>query len=370
MPILSAPFRDYLVRARKRFAETTTVDSDESPVLTAPYRPYLVSVRRRYDEENVFTFYVDDDSFSPDVFTISSDGPTPVWRIIESDGEVYEYNDADFTHTRVADGTFSVQLYPSGVYPYVTEIDLRGVEVTGNLAWFSATIFPALTLLRLYNTSIVGDFSVLSGHTNLTTLDLRSLVGSSMRGDISAFANMTSLTSLDLSKTDAYGDIEHFANLTSLTSLNASNTDIDGNISNLANMTAMVTLRLYTTGVSGSLTSLAAMTSLATLDVYSTNISGGNINANVALGTCQIQDLGWAEATVDALLEGMYNNWAGYTDATPVLKIGGTNATPSGTLQDGDPPTTGLEYIYEMHHDPESTGNETWEFWWNGGHLP
>jgi len=44
-----------------------------------------------------------------------------------------------------------------------------------------------------------------------------------------------------------------------------------------------------------------------------------------------------------------------------IMRIGGTNATPSGVYQDGDPPTTGKEYIYELENDPESEGFRLWE---------
>jgi len=42
------------------------------------------------------------------------------------------------------------------------------------------------------------------------------------------------------------------------------------------------------------------------------------------------------------------------------IGYGGTNAAPSGTYQDGDPPTTGKEYIYELENDPETEGFNVW----------
>lgn len=67
-----------------------------------------------------------------------------------------------------------------------------------------------------------------------------------------------------------------------------------------------------------------------------------------------------SQAAVDAIVQEIYDNWAGYTAAAPSLNISGTNSAPSGTYQDGDPPTTGKEYIYEIENDPEITGNEVW----------
>jgi hypothetical protein len=72
-----------------------------------------------------------------------------------------------------------------------------------------------------------------------------------------------------------------------------------------------------------------------------------------------------SESNVDLALEQIYNQRAGFTDTSPVLYIHGTNSAPSGTYQDGDPPTTGKEYIYELENDPESEGFNTWSITYN-----
>ena len=46
----------------------------------------------------------------------------------------------------------------------------------------------------------------------------------------------------------------------------------------------------------------------------------------------------------------------------PWAWIGGTNAAPSGTYADEDPPTTGKGFIYELENDPESEGFRAWTF--------
>ena len=67
-----------------------------------------------------------------------------------------------------------------------------------------------------------------------------------------------------------------------------------------------------------------------------------------------------SQSDVDDVLAGIYARRASFTDATPDLQIGGTNAAPSGTYQDGDPPTTGKEYAYELENDPETEGFNVW----------
>ena len=80
----------------------------------------------------------------------------------------------------------------------------------------------------------------------------------------------------------------------------------------------------------------------------------------VALRDYQYQNCGLAQADCDAVALGIYNRRASFTYATPTLNIGGTNAAPSGIYQDGDPPTTGKEYIYEIANDPETEGFNKW----------
>ena len=67
-----------------------------------------------------------------------------------------------------------------------------------------------------------------------------------------------------------------------------------------------------------------------------------------------------SQAAVDEVVENIYRLRANFTNAAPALNISGNNATPSGTYQDGDPPTTGKEYIYELVNDPESEGFNKW----------
>jgi len=184
---------------------------------------------------------------------------------------------------------------------------------------------------------------------------------------------LTSLTHfhlyLDPGITIEAGEIASLTNLTYLNTRDVVNFTIEaGEIASLTNLTD---LRMWTqddiTIEAGDIASLTNLTYLRIVD-----------SDNIALQTefpASIQTIQYEnnliEADVDALLAGIYADWASFTYATPSLDIAGdSNAAPSGVYQDGDPPTTGLEYVYELANDPETTGNETWTITYEGGSAP
>jgi len=66
-----------------------------------------------------------------------------------------------------------------------------------------------------------------------------------------------------------------------------------------------------------------------------------------------------SQASVDAVLAGLWGNKANFTYATPSADLlGGGNAAPSGTYQDPSPanPSTGQEYKYCLINDIPSAG--------------
>jgi hypothetical protein len=85
-----------------------------------------------------------------------------------------------------------------------------------------------------------------------------------------------------------------------------------------------------------------------------------------------ISDNGMTQANVDALITTIWNNRANWTDGTPELHVGGTNATPTGTYQDGYPaPLDELEMIHDLINDDDGAGIQTWaSISWNGGSAP
>lgn len=66
-----------------------------------------------------------------------------------------------------------------------------------------------------------------------------------------------------------------------------------------------------------------------------------------------------SQASVDSILATLYADRNLITWTTPSIDLS-PGATPGGTYQDGDPPTTGQEYRYELVNDPESEGFYTW----------
>jgi Leucine-rich repeat (LRR) protein len=250
---------------------------------------------------------------------------------------------------------------------HVTELDLHGdANVDGN-GLGELSPLTSLTRLRLGSTGVSGDIADIATLISLTRLYLHN---TSVSGDIADISTLTSLTFLRLYNTSVSGDIADISTLTSLTRLYLYNTSVSGDIADISTLTSLTVLQLYNTSVSGDIADIATLTSLTELYLYDTGVSQGTIGTMTAITVCRVQDCGWTEAAVDALLADMYAERANFTDGTPELNIGGTNAAPSGTYQDGDPPTTGLEYVYEVVNDPEAEGFNTWSITYSGGSAP
>lgn len=99
-------------------------------------------------------------------------------------------------------------------------------------------------------------------------------------------------------------------------------------------------------------------------------ISPVGISALTKISDIRIYSNGYSSAVVDATLQEMYTHRMGFTAASPSLRIGGNNATPSGIYQNATPPTTGLEYVYKLVNDPDLEGFKKWAISWNGGSAP
>ena len=72
-------------------------------------------------------------------------------------------------------------------------------------------------------------------------------------------------------------------------------------------------------------------------------------------------------ATVEAIINDIYEGRAGYTWATPTLSIGGvTNATPGGVYADPapNPPASALEQVWVL------ANSHPWAITWSGGSAP
>ena len=81
----------------------------------------------------------------------------------------------------------------------------------------------------------------------------------------------------------------------------------------------------------------------------------------VALHSLQVQNNSLAQASVDAVLKGLWTARASFTYATPSLTINGTNAAPSGIYQSNCPtPATGKEWAYDLVHETCAGGGHVW----------
>jgi len=148
-----------------------------------------------------------------------------------------------------------------------------------------------------------------------------------------------------------------------------SNASLVGDTSSWPLPAALLALYLRNTGLSGGGWTIPATLKYAY--VYSAAFSGApDFSVAAAIRDFRYQDNGLSQADVDATLAAIYARRASFTYAAPALLIGSDNAAPSGTYQDGDPPTTGLEYVYELANDPETEGFNTWTISYNGGSAP
>lgn len=255
-------------------------------------------------------------------------------------------------------GRFIPQDVPYDEYAALVSLydALDGNNWTDNSNWLSDT-----TINNWFGVTVAG------GHVTRITLNSNNLTGDI--GDID-WGNLTSLIYLYLNSNSISGDIANVSGLTSLTRLYCHATSVSGDIVNLGGLTSLNILYLYAASVSGDIANLGGLTSLTNLHLYTTSVSAGTIGTLVATRDCQIQNCGWSQAAVDALLADMYAERAAFTYATPSLNVGANNSVPSGVYQDATPPTTGLEYVFKLANDPDAEGFNTWTITYNGGVAP
>lgn len=143
---------------------------------------------------------------------------------------------------------------------------------------------------------------------------------------------------------------------------------LDGNASLVGDIsgwtlpvTFLLLVVLEATGLTGDISSWTISANMQILYLTTTSLEGAPIMTSaVKLRDFRYHNCALPQATVDAILLSVYNRRAAFTFPAPKLNVGGTNAAPSGIYQDGDPPTTGKEYIYELVNDPETEGFNPW----------
>lgn len=103
--------------------------------------------------------------------------------------------------------------------------------------------------------------------------------------------------------------------------------------------------------------------SIPTLDLSA--LANGTVYINAA-------DNNMVQAEVNSMINDIWTRKDDWTDATPELHVGGTNATPTGVYQDGYPlPLTALEKVHDLINDDDTAGIQVWAaISWNGGSAP
>lgn len=246
--------------------------------------------------------------------------------------------------------------------------DVPASEADALIALYHATGGSAWTDSSGWLTDPVVDnwfgITVDSGHVTTIHLGANNLVGAAGNAlaplagsltDLRCFSN--SITTLDVSA------------LTLLTLLLCGSNSIT--ILDVTALTSLTFLRpndnTITTLDISALTSLidlhAQGNSITTLDLSNFTDDVSYINA---------EDNGMNQAAVDSMISDIWTRRADWTNATPELHVGGTNATPTGTYEDGYPlPLTTLEEVHDLINDDGITGIQVWaSISWAGGSAP
>ena len=259
---------------------------------------------------------------------------------------ISNYN-AVFTADRVRT---EAALYVETFADYVTDISVLQARVLRNV--FRATTGAAWTnKTNWLSTTTAGNWfgiTVAGGHVTEINLNSNLLNGEWTTAMLTPLTGLTQLyayTNVNLNCSFALSDLP--AGIVYL-HLGSTSSVITGALSDLP--AGMMYLYLYATAsvITGG---AVAMTSVGIIEI--------------AVYTCAMD-----QPTVDSQVLRLYTDRASFTYATPSLNTGGTNAAPTGIYQDGDPPTTGLEYIYELANDPEIENFKKWTITWNGGSAP
>ena len=204
--------------------------------------------------------------------------------------------------------------------------------------------------------------TVAGGQVTQLALSNNNLVGTvALSAAITPFSAMTFLrlfTNASLIITGAFTDLPATLLLFYIYGTGSTVTDT---LTNLPASIALIRLDTTSCVITGALSDLPAGVTELNANASGSTITGGGVGLTaVAIRSINIANLGLSQAQVDGIALRLYTDWATLTYATPSLNISGTNAAPSGIYQDGDPPTTGKEYIFEIVNDPEVTGNNTW----------
>ena len=132
---------------------------------------------------------------------------------------------------------------------------------------------------------------------------------------------------------------------------------------------------IFLNGAANALTSLdasmmGALTALYWQDNNTPTLDLSGLANGVTIIRCD--NNGMLQPAVNSAINDVWTRRADWSDATPDLYVGGTNATPTGIYQDGYPlPLTALEEVHDLFVDDDAGGFQTWaSIVWNGGSTP
>jgi hypothetical protein len=289
-------------------------------------------------------------------------------------------NTGTITHQYATAGTYAVRISDPSV---ITYIDINGVNGSGDLSGWDVS---SATTIYLYSNSFSGDLSgwdvssatVINLGSNSFSGDLSgwdvssaaviSLYSNSFSGDLSGW-DVSSATIIYLGGNSFSGDLSGW-DVSSATTIYLYSNSFSGDLSGWDVSSATI-IHLYGNSFSGDLSGWD-VSSAAYIHLYGNSFSGDpGLPAN-GLTYYNIANNSLSLADVDSIINTLWGNRANWTDATPELHIGGTNATPTGAYQDGYPvPLDALEQVHDLISDDNSDGIQTWAaISWNGGSAP
>lgn len=213
--------------------------------------------------------------------------------------------------------------------------------------------------------NLTGDIDAL-WFNSLMALTVLNVGGNTLSGDISHWVLPITLTALSVHANGGLsGDLSVWVLPSTLVSLNLFTNIFTGDLSGWSIPVVMNTMSINTNSFSGDISGWVLPVTMAFLYLHTNSFANVPNDYSLCIGIQEVQlsNNALSQAEVDVVIDNIYTNRAGFTDATPNLVIGGTNAAPSGTYQ--IPPSCvsvvdGKEQIYELVNDSCGDGHNTW----------
>jgi len=265
--------------------------------------------------------------------------------------------DVELSHTYAIAGKYRITFLMPHQDTLLTQIDVNSDKLSKIL-----TPIQAFRKLTTFNASTNSAWiQNISGWVLPASLVNFYIYSTSVSGDISGWVLPASLVNFYIYSTSVSGDISGWVLPASLVNFYAHATSVSGDISGWVLPASLTTFAIHTTSVSGDISGWVLPASLIYFYIYSTSVNNAPIFTSVvALLDFRYQACALPQATVDLIVSRIYARRASFTAIAPFANVGGTNAAPSGTYADEDPPVTGKGYIYELVNDPEVEGFKKW----------